>query len=180
MLYASLDELFPVVFLVVEADDFGDAEPFEDGDVEFGGKLEFLRIALVLGRAEGCELLRYDPIEITVFRLFVVLVFIQTEGGGIVPAEFDGPLKSFEAVQNLRPRESYSAVVARNCAQRVPKPHESLPLKRLPRLLRRPFQAANLEGAHEEGSISLLVIFFAAVMVNLRVFVLWTLKQLVE
>lgn len=53
----------------------------------------------IRGTAEGYKLLRDDPIQISIFYPFVVLVFCQVEGLVIEPAQLDGILQPTKAIQ---------------------------------------------------------------------------------
>lgn len=59
-------------------------------------------ILVVYGTHKGDELSRDDPVEVSVFYLFIVFVLSRVEILEAVPAELVGYLKAFQTVINLK------------------------------------------------------------------------------
>ena len=116
---------------------------------------------------KGENLTRNNPVQITVFNFFVVLILLHIEFFEVVPAVLDGELQTLQYFQ-------YLAVVRARTSARVSERHKYIlnMLKFLPCLLSRSVQDDNLEGADESGHIRLAIILRSTVMVNFHLVIL--------
>ena len=81
-----LDEFLTFVLGFVETNNECDAKFLEDRNVVFGREAAVF-VRNIEGSAEGHKLLGQNPIQVTIFNFFVVLVLLHVEVLVIVPTE---------------------------------------------------------------------------------------------
>lgn len=102
MVDTILDESLFIVLFIVKSDDSGNSELFEDGDIIFRSEssVTFSISGLVRGATESNELAWNDPVQVTVFDLFVELVVSKVEILDVKEFKLDAVLQTSEAVQD--------------------------------------------------------------------------------
>lgn len=101
MIDAIADKLILVIFGFIESDNTCHVEMLENLKVVLRCVASSLELANVIEWAhEGNELVRYDPVQVTVFNLLVVLILLVIKLPEFVPAEAYGVLEALQAVQD--------------------------------------------------------------------------------
>ena len=163
---ACLSELGSVVFGLVESDDVRHAEMAKDLQVVFWAVASAIRPYLIDRPHECNELPWQNPVEITVFHLFVVLVLLVIEFPKVVPTETHSDFEALETVEN-------GAAVGAVAVAGVAKRSEAGLVGRegLPGDLSGLTQNHDHKGPHEVCSIRLLIILIRCVMKQFDIFV---------
>jgi len=166
MLDSLFGELALFVLWLVETNDERHSHFLEDGHVVVWGE-GAVPVSHIEGARKGHELVRHDPVQVTILHLFKVLVLLHVEGAVVVPAEGHRELKTLEAVV-------VSALVGTIAHGGITVGDELVVVgaEGGPRFVSRLFQHDDHEGAHQEGSIALLRVVQRRVVVNLVVLVL--------
>lgn len=143
-----------VVLGLVEADDVVDAKVLEHLDVVLRSvaplRLPWQRVD---GPHERDELVRDDPVEVSVFDFLVILVLLVVKFSEYVPAKANSKLQALEAVEN-------SALIGAGVSVTSIAEGPKLGVvgrKGLPHDLSRLLQHNDHEGAHQKARIRLLV-----------------------
>lgn len=101
MVDSLLKEAVAIIFCFIEADYLGYVQVLEDVDVAGSCvPVPMNRVPLVYRPHKSQELAWDDPVQVTVFDLFVVFVLPGIECLKVVPAELDGLLESFQAMKD--------------------------------------------------------------------------------
>jgi len=97
-----LDESVFIILLIVKSNDSGDSKLLEDGDIIFRSEssVAFSISGLVRGATESNELARNDPVQVTVFDLFIELVVSEVEIFNIEELELNAILQTSESIQD--------------------------------------------------------------------------------
>ena len=158
-----------IILLLVQPNDSRDFEVLEHLDVVLRGVATAVVLAHVVeGTHKGDELVRDDPIEVTVLHSLVVLVLLVVELLEVVPAEFDCKFEPLEAMIDG------AGVAALLGVRGVSERAELIVvgLEQLPDHCCRNLQHYDHEGTHEKGGIGLLLGLVGAIMINFYTLVL--------
>ena len=107
---------------------------------------------MVDGAHESNEFVRDDPVKVSIFDSFVVLILFVVKLSEIVPAEIDSNLEALQAVED---RAAIGAIAITGVSKRSKA--GLVWLKGGPCHLSRLFEHHNHEGTHQVGCICLLV-----------------------
>lgn len=99
MLDASLHELLLVVLWLIETDNHCNSEFLKNGYVVIGGEGAIF-IGDIKWSGEGHKLSGNNPVQISVFYLLVMLIFLHIEGFVVVPVKSHSELESPKAILN--------------------------------------------------------------------------------
>lgn len=97
MVYACLYKFLPLILWLIQSHYQSDTKLLEYGVVIFGSERTVL-ISLIEGSTKSYKFLRQNPVKISIFNFFVVLIFLHIEGVIRVPTERNCELKSHQAV----------------------------------------------------------------------------------
>jgi hypothetical protein len=120
MINAVLCKIFAVISWRVKTDDSFHAEFLENGQIVFGTEHFVLKLTqiysklvqtLVIGRTEPNQLIRNNPIEVSIFQLFKVFIGIQIKFLETEPLQLHGVLQTHQTVENLPLYKKYCALV---------------------------------------------------------------------
>ena len=111
-----------------------------------------IRADLVDGTHEGNELVWNDPVQVSVLDLLVVLILFVVELAEVVPSM---PDCDFEPLQAVEDAAAVGAVTVAGVAERSET--SLVRSKSFPSHLSRLLQDNNHEGAHQVGSVGLLI-----------------------
>jgi len=97
-----LDESLFIVLFIVKSNDSGDSELLEDRDIIFRSEssVAFSISGLIRRATESNEFAWNDPVQITIFNLFIELVVSEVEILDVKEFELDAVLQTSEAVQD--------------------------------------------------------------------------------
>ena len=87
---AALGELSSVILCLVQAHNMCDAKVTEHLNIVFWRVSSAVRSDLVYRAHKGDEFPRYDPIQITILNLFIVLILLIVKLSEVIPAMADG------------------------------------------------------------------------------------------
>jgi hypothetical protein len=170
MTYVIINELLFVILCLVQSDYSGYSKMFKNLYVILGGVAHsFISLKvfrwLIHWPHQRHKLLGNDPIEIAIFKLFIVLVLSVIEILKAVPAQFHGIFKSLQALVDRTRVIAFSIT-------RVPVRYydAAVRLKDIGDFLCFHFQYNKHKGAHKKSRIGLLIVFRGAIMVQLLLF----------
>jgi hypothetical protein len=102
MIDAFGNETLRIILRVIQPNYLTDFQVLEDVDVRCGGvAIPMVLVSHIDGAHKGHELAGYDPVEVTILYLFVMLILLDVEGLEVVPAVLKSFLKPLKAVDDL-------------------------------------------------------------------------------
>ena len=150
---ALLDEALLVVLGLIQSDDPADSDVLEDVAVLVGVvTVSVLSVSRLNRTHESHELAGNDPIKVTILDSLVVFVLLNIEGLEVIPSEFDGVLKTLEAVEQSAVVEAVALGGVSVCLE-----EGSVALELLVSLLGCHLKDDDHECSHEESSVDHLV-----------------------
>lgn len=101
MLDALSQERSAIILSLIQANYFGNVKVLEDIDVACSRMaVPVNRVSLVHWSHKGQKFAWNDPVEVTIFNFFVMLIFTSIKGLKVVPSEFDCVFEALKAMQN--------------------------------------------------------------------------------
>ena len=89
-----------VIFGFIKPDDPVDAHLLENVDVLTRVMTKsLLLVSFFNWTHEGNESVWNNPIQVSIFDLFIMLVFLHIESSEVIPTKLDGPLETLETVK---------------------------------------------------------------------------------
>ena len=89
-----------IIFLLVESDDLGDSDILENINIlAWVVAILVVAVPVLNGAHEGHKFTWNDPVQVSVFDSFIVLVLLDIETSEVVPSEFYRKLESLEDVE---------------------------------------------------------------------------------
>ena len=101
MIDAIADKFILIIFGFIESDDARNVEMLENLKIVLRcvtSSLEFANV--VEWTHERNKLIRYDPVEVTVLDLFIILILLVIELPELVPSQANCVFKALQAVQD--------------------------------------------------------------------------------
>lgn len=142
-------EVAAIILYLIQSDDSRDADILENVSILVGVMaVSMMRISGLDGTHECNKFTGNNPVEVAVLNSFVVLVFLHVEGAEIIPAKFDGILKTLKAMQQ-------SAIVEAFTLRGITEMLEQVMVRTefLVSLLGGHLENDNHERTHKEGTI---------------------------
>ena len=142
-------ETLRLILRVIQSDYLADFKVLEDVNVRCGGvAIPVVLVAYIYGAHKRHELAGYDPVEVTILYLFVMLVLLDVEGLEVVPAVLKSFLKPLKAVDDL------ALVIALTLAGiAIVQQFTVVGLKQAKRMLSVEFKDDDHECAHQKARI---------------------------
>lgn len=188
MLDAVLNEFNTVVLWLVESDDMSNSKMLKHFEIVLGSvTMSFMRwgTGTVIDRAhESDELSGKDPVKVTIFYLFVVLIFTGIKVLEGIPSQAHCYFQTLQAVVDLYIISSstftYRALISAISIGCISERYYLLMIG-LKILLPDGFSVYlkhhDHEGAHQEATVGLLVKLVRAIVVNSVILELWVLYK---
>lgn len=169
MINAIADKFILVIFGFIESDHTCHVEMLENLKIVLGrvaSSLEFTNI--VEWAHKRNKFVRYDPVQVTVLDLLIILVLLVVKFPELVPAEANCILETLQAVQDR------ARVTALEGVRGITEWLKLIVIwfKELPGGLSLDLQDDNHESAHEKRTVCHLIIFVAAIMEKPVIFIL--------
>jgi len=170
VIYVVIHELLLLIFCLIQSDHSSYSKMFKNLYVILRGVAHsFISLKvfrwLVHWTHQCHKLLGNDPIEIAIFKFFIVLVLSIIKVLKAVPSQFHGIFKSLQTLVDRTRIVAFSIT-------RVPVRYydTAIRLKDISDFLCFHFQYNKHKGAHEKSRIGLLIVFRGAVVVQLHLF----------
>lgn len=170
MIYVVVHELLLVIFCLIQSDYSGNSKMFKNLYVILRGVAHsFISLKVfrwLVNWTHQChELLGNDPIEITIFKFFIVLVLSIIKILEAVPSQFHGIFKSLQALVDR------ARVIALSITRISVRYYDiAVSFEDIRDFLCFHFQYNKHKGTHKESRIGLLIVFRGAVVVQLHLF----------